>query len=91
MPAQQPRAEHIVGVIADTHGLIRPQALDALRGSERILHAGDIGAAAVLTALSAIAPVTAIRGNNDREAWARALPETEAGAWTEAVAAEKVR
>jgi uncharacterized protein len=85
MPARQQTAEHIVGVISDTHGLVRPQAVEALRGSERILHAGDIGAAAVLTALSAVAPVTAIRGNNDREAWARALPETEAvevgGAW----------
>jgi uncharacterized protein len=85
MTARQRRAEHVVGVISDTHGLIRPQALEALRGSERILHAGDIGAPAVLTALSAIAPVAAIRGNNDREAWARTLPETEAvevgGAW----------
>jgi uncharacterized protein len=76
MSSRRRPAEHVVGVISDTHGLMRPQALDALRGSERILHAGDIGAPAVLTALSAIAPVTAIRGNNDREAWARDLPDT---------------
>jgi putative phosphoesterase len=68
----------IVGVISDTHGLVRPEALHALRGSTRIIHAGDIGAAAVLEALSAIAPVTAIRGNNDRDAWARRLPKTTA-------------
>lgn len=71
-------AQHVVGVISDTHGLIRPQALEALRGSEHIVHAGDIGSPAVLEALAAIAPVTAIRGNNDRDAWARQLPETTA-------------
>lgn len=65
-----------VGIISDTHGLVRPQALAALRGSAHIVHAGDIGARAVLDALSAIAPVTAIRGNNDRDAWARDLPDT---------------
>jgi putative phosphoesterase len=78
-------AEHLVGVISDTHGLIRPQALEALRGSEHIVHAGDIGTPAVLDALSAIAPLTAIRGNNDRDAWARDLPDTAAvevgGVW----------
>jgi putative phosphoesterase len=83
--ARRPRAEHLVGVISDTHGLVRPQALDALRGSERIIHAGDVGSPAVLEALSAIAPLTAIRGNNDREAWARDLPDTAAvevaGVW----------
>jgi putative phosphoesterase len=77
--------EHIVGVISDTHGLVRPQALAALHGSAHIIHAGDIGTPAVLEALSAVAPVTAIRGNNDRDAWARSLPETTAvevgGAW----------
>jgi hypothetical protein len=75
----------VVGVISDTHGLVRPQALDALRGSDRIVHAGDIGAPAVLDALAAIAPVTAIRGNNDRGVWTRALPDTTVvevgGAW----------
>ena len=85
-PATRSRgAEHLVGVISDTHGLVRPQALDALRGSERIIHAGDIGSRAVLEALAAIAPLTAIRGNNDRDAWARDLPDTAAvevgGVW----------
>jgi uncharacterized protein len=65
-----------VGVISDTHGLVRPQALTALAGAKRIIHAGDIGRPAVLTALEAIAPVVAVRGNNDREAWAAAIPET---------------
>jgi hypothetical protein len=65
----------IVGVISDTHGLLRPEAVAALRGAELILHAGDIGAAAVLDQLRALAPVVAVRGNNDREAWAAALPE----------------
>ena len=64
-----------VGVISDTHGLVRPEALDALRGSELILHAGDIGSQAVLDALHTIAPVTAIRGNNDTDRWAQAIPE----------------
>ena len=65
----------MVGVISDTHGLVRPEALAALRGVERIIHAGDVGAPEVLTALRAIAPVTAVRGNNDRGAWAERLPE----------------
>jgi uncharacterized protein len=67
---------HTVGVIADTHGLMRPAALAALQGSTLIIHAGDIGAPDVLSALAAIAPVVAVRGNNDRGAWAEALPET---------------
>lgn len=66
-----------VGLISDTHGLIRPQALDLLAGCERIIHAGDIGGAELLDALSAIAPVVAVRGNNDRGAWATMLPEWE--------------
>jgi hypothetical protein len=65
-----------VGVISDTHGLMRPEALKALRGSDLILHAGDIGSAEVLQALEAIAPVTAIRGNNDTDAWAKHIPDT---------------
>lgn len=65
-----------IGVISDTHGLLRPQALAALAGSELILHAGDIGAPEVLAALEAIAPVAAVRGNNDTDPWAEALPET---------------
>jgi putative phosphoesterase len=66
----------VIGVISDTHGLIRPEALSALRGSNRIVHAGDIGGPEVLRALGRIAPVTAVRGNNDREPWADRLPET---------------
>ena len=65
-----------IGLISDTHGLLRPQALDALAGVDRIIHAGDIGNAAVLDALSAIAPVDAVRGNNDGAAWAAAIPHS---------------
>jgi uncharacterized protein len=64
-----------IGVISDTHGLLRPEALEALKGSELIIHAGDIGEPEVLSALKTIAPVLAIRGNNDREAWARKIPD----------------
>jgi uncharacterized protein len=67
----------IVGVISDTHGLLRAEAIEALGGVDHILHAGDIGAPEVLAALVRIAPVTAIRGNVDIEPWARGLPETE--------------
>ena len=63
-----------IGLISDTHGLLRPQALAALAGVERIIHAGDIGNAAVLDALAAIAPVDVVRGNNDTGAWAAAIP-----------------
>jgi putative phosphoesterase len=66
-----------LGVISDTHGLLRPEALDALRGCDRVLHAGDIGAPEILETLARIAPVTAIRGNVDTAPWALALPETE--------------
>jgi putative phosphoesterase len=66
-----------LGVISDTHGLLRPEAVEALRGSDRILHAGDIGSSEVLEALAKIAPVTAVRGNVDTAPWARSLPETE--------------
>ena len=65
-----------VGVISDTHGLARPEALAALRGVDLIVHAGDVGSPAVLTALARIAPVTAIRGNNDTSGWARHLAAT---------------
>lgn len=65
-----------VGIISDTHGLLRPEAVAALRGSDAIVHAGDIGNAEVLTALAALAPVTAVRGNNDVGAWANAITET---------------
>lgn len=66
-----------VGVISDTHGLLRPEAIGLLRGSEHIIHAGDIGAPEVITALEHVAPVTAIRGNIDTQSWARRFPETE--------------
>jgi putative phosphoesterase len=69
--------ERLVGVISDTHGLLRPEALDALRGVDLIVHAGDIGGPEVLARLREIAPVTAVRGNNDRGPWAEALPETD--------------
>jgi putative phosphoesterase len=67
----------IVGVISDTHGLLRPEAVAALRGVDRIVHAGDIGAPEVLAALAELAPVTAVRGNNDKGPWARAIAETQ--------------
>lgn len=65
-----------VGLISDTHGLLRPEALDFLRGSDHIIHAGDITGPEILPPLAAIAPLTVVRGNNDRGAWARELPET---------------
>lgn len=66
-----------IGVISDTHGLLRPEALNALRGSELILHAGDVGKAAILDELRRIAPVIAVRGNVDGGDWAEDLPMTE--------------
>ncbi len=66
-----------VGVISDTHGLIRPEAIAALQGSDLILHAGDIGKPEVLEGLRAIAPVIAIRGNNDKGDWAETIAEQE--------------
>lgn len=65
-----------IGLISDTHGLLRPEALAMLRGSDFIVHAGDIGEN-VLEPLATIAPVTAVRGNNDRAPWARAIAESE--------------
>ncbi|MGH8617246.1 MAG: metallophosphoesterase family protein [Burkholderiales bacterium] len=65
-----------VGLISDTHGLLRPEAVDALEGSDHIMHAGDIMDPAILERLAAIAPVTAVRGNNDHGAWADGIPET---------------
>lgn len=67
----------MIGVISDTHGLLRSEAVAALRGSEHIIHAGDVGAPEILDQLREIAPVTAVRGNIDKAAWARKLPETE--------------
>lgn len=65
-----------IGLISDTHGLLRPQALEALRGSDLILHAGDVGKPEILTALRELAPVIAVRGNVDTSEWGRRLPET---------------
>ena len=65
----------VIGVISDTHGLLRPEAGTALHGVEMILHAGDIGKPEILEELSKIAPVTAVRGNNDTGDWARNIPD----------------
>jgi putative phosphoesterase len=67
----------IVGVISDTHGLLRPEAVEALGGVDHIIHAGDVGSPEILEQLAVLAPVTAVRGNIDKSAWARKLPETE--------------
>ena len=67
-----------IGVISDTHGLLRDEAMAALRGSDLILHAGDVGDPDILTRLSEIAPVFAVRGNTDHGDWASRLPATEA-------------
>lgn len=69
--------EYLVGIISDTHGLVRPEAVSALRGVRLIIHAGDVGNADVLEKLQAIAPVIAVRGNTDRGGWAFDLPQTE--------------
>ena len=66
-----------IGLISDTHGLLRPEALAFLRGCDHIVHGGDIGNAGILDELRAIAPLTVVRGNNDRGAWAEAIAETE--------------
>ncbi|CAN5811759.1 metallophosphoesterase family protein [soil metagenome] len=65
-----------IGIISDTHGLLRPEAVERLAGVDHIIHAGDIGGAGVIEGLRRIAPVTAIRGNVDRGDWAAAYPET---------------
>jgi putative phosphoesterase len=67
----------IVGIISDTHGLLRPEAVELLHGSAHIIHAGDIGAPGIIPTLEKIAPVTAIRGNVDTQTWARRFAETE--------------
>jgi len=66
-----------VGVISDTHGLLRPEATEALKGSDLIVHAGDVGGAQILEQLRAIAPTFAVRGNVDTGEWAKVLPMTE--------------
>ena len=77
MGVEAGRAEGFVGVISDTHGLLRPEALTALEGSGLIIHAGDIGGPEVIEALRRVAPVVAVRGNNDRGEWAGEFPEYE--------------
>lgn len=69
--------DFLVGVISDTHGLLRPQAIKALKEVSLIIHAGDVGTPAVLDSLESIAPVVAVRGNTDRDGWACRLPLTE--------------
>jgi hypothetical protein len=66
----------IIGVISDTHGLLRPEALAALQGSDYIIHAGDIGDPRIMDKLAVIAPLTAVRGNVDDDAWAQSIPAT---------------
>jgi uncharacterized protein len=66
-----------VGLISDTHGLLRPEAVKFLRGSDYIVHAGDIGDANILRELNALAPVTAVRGNNDRGPWTEVIAESQ--------------
>lgn len=66
-----------IGLISDTHGLLRPEAVQALHGCDFIVHAGDVVGARILDDLSVLAPVTAVRGNNDKGDWARALRETQ--------------
>ena len=71
------RNPKVIGLISDTHGLLRPQALAALEGSDLIIHAGDVGDPEILERLKERAPVFAVRGNIDTEPWAKVLPETE--------------
>ena len=80
MDPKAPANPALVGIISDTHGVLRPEAVTALRGSELIVHAGDIGdgdGPQVLAGLRALAPVVAVRGNCDRDAWAMELPVEE--------------
>jgi putative phosphoesterase len=70
-------SEVLVGIISDTHGLVRPEAVRALKGSEFLIHAGDIGNPQVIEQLHEIAPTFVVRGNNDRGAWAADLPVTQ--------------
>jgi uncharacterized protein len=76
--ATKSEGRQLIGLISDTHGLVRPQALQALRGVDLIIHSGDIGKPEVLQSLKTIAPLVAIKGNIDRDNWARPLPETKA-------------
>jgi uncharacterized protein len=72
----RPGREIILGVISDTHGLMRPQAVEALQGSDFIIHAGDVGSPDVIKELSGVAPTHVVRGNIDAAGWAASLPET---------------
>ena len=69
-------AGKLIGVISDTHGLLRPEAAAALQGCDLLVHAGDIGAEEILSSLTQIAPLVSVRGNNDMQSWARSLPAT---------------
>src|SRR6266404_1185317 len=71
------KIEKVIGIISDTHGLLRPEAVEALRDVDLILHAGDVGGSEVLETLKEIAPVVAVRGNNDKGHWADDLPQWE--------------
>jgi putative phosphoesterase len=73
--SESPAKDMVVGVISDTHGLLRPEVVPAFKNVDLILHAGDIGDPAVLKNLQALAPVFAVRGNNDKEKWAKVIPE----------------
>ena len=76
LPYPASMTEHLIGVISDTHGLLRPEAVKALEGVELIIHAGDIGDPRILRDLERLAPVHAVRGNTDRGDWAADLPHT---------------
>jgi uncharacterized protein len=67
-----------IGIIADTHGLLRPEALAAFEGVDHIIHAGDIGGREIITALETLSPVTVVRGNHDKGDWGYSLPTTDA-------------
>ncbi len=77
MTAQAAAASHSfrIGLISDTHGLLRPEAMAALRGADHLIHAGDIGKPFILEELATLAPLTAVRGNNDTGEWAAQLPD----------------
>jgi uncharacterized protein len=77
MALLQPQISFRLGIISDTHGLLRPEAVTALQGSGALIHAGDVGNPYILSQLRSIAPVFAVRGNVDTEPWASVLPLTE--------------
>jgi len=77
-------ADRFVGVISDTHGLLRPEVFAPLKGAELIIHAGDIGPPEIIEALETLAPVHVVRGNCDHEAWARNLPKTHVSSFDDA-------